>query len=144
MSSSSFSSFSISRVRESESTPVRGGEDRQVGSGPAGDSETVLQHIVSLSQSVSAPVGASQLLSDLIVLKYRVNIIPHLRPGQSSTAVLKSSPQFFLSAPVLLYEPEGEAVWTIKIRFTEITFLKSTTLYKLPSHIIQTLWYDAI
>ena len=48
-------------VRESESTPVRGGEDRQVGSGPAGDSETVLQHIVSLSQSVSAHAGATQL-----------------------------------------------------------------------------------
>ena len=42
-----------------------GGEDRQLGSGPAGDSETVLQHIVSLSQSVSAHAGVSQLSSDL-------------------------------------------------------------------------------
>ena len=54
---------------ERESTPVDApgvvGEDRQLGSGPAGDSETVLQHIVSLSQSVSAHAGVSQLSSDL-------------------------------------------------------------------------------
>ena len=53
------------------------GEDRQqLGSDPAGDSETVLQHIVSLSQSVSAHAGASQLYSDLIV-SWLVNIIHH-------------------------------------------------------------------
>ena len=61
---------------ERESTPVDapgvGGEDRQLGSGPAGDRErereTGLQHIVSLQQSVSAhSAGVSESVSSPVI-----------------------------------------------------------------------------
>ena len=89
---------------------------------------------VSLSQSPLMPESASSpVISVISLFVLSGELIPH--PVQDRARAKISPHHFFLSAPVMLFDPGGEAVGNIKIRFTEIIFVESNNyplmIYKL-------------
>ena len=127
---------------ESEGVRVRqcGGEDRQLGSGPAGDRERERErpdcNILSVNPSQS-PLLPESLSSSVISLCWHLEFQyserhPSLTSGQDRAELDGRFHNFSLSLcpSGVIWSSRRSSVGNIKIRFTEIRVWKSTTFDK--------------